>query len=89
MPTTVQTTPDPSRDTMLEDDLPQVVVPGRAAQIGDSITVLLSGDRIKVMLLEFVDPAVVEGSEIEALITAQWDCPALTDRADDSVRLPS
>jgi len=88
MPTTVQTNPDPSRDTRLENDLPQVVVPGRAAQIGDSITVRLAGDRIKVTLLGFVDPAVVDNPGIDTLLDSLPDGPNVDDLLVESTTSP-
>src|SRR5262249_960667 len=88
MPTAVQTNPDPSRDTRLENDLPQVVVPGRAAQIGGSITVRLGGDRIKVTLLGFVDPAVVDNPGIDTLFDSLRDGPNVDDLLVESTTSP-
>src|SRR5690606_12941199 len=61
------TSPDPTRDTRHENDRPPAAGTGRPARLGDSMTLTLGGDRIKVTVLEFVDPAVVDNPGLDTL----------------------
>lgn len=67
MPAKLETKPDSTRDTALENDRPRAADPERPARTGDSMTLTLGGDRIKVTLLGFVDPAVIDNPGIDAL----------------------
>jgi uncharacterized protein YjbI with pentapeptide repeats len=82
MPHGLQNSPDSTRDTKLENDLPRPMSVGDSAQIGDSITVTLGGDRIKVTLLSFIDPADVDDPQWDSLIDRFADLSDDDDRRD-------
>lgn len=58
---------DATCDSEIENDLPR---PGAAAAaaIGDAITLQTGGDRIKVTLLAFIDPATIDNPNIDRLL---------------------
>jgi uncharacterized protein YjbI with pentapeptide repeats len=68
----------------LDNDIPQVVIQGRPAQIGDSITVRLGGDRIKVTLLGLIDPAVVDNPGIDTLFDRLGDASSIDELLAES-----
>src|SRR5262245_24818289 len=80
MPRALENSPDSTRDTELENDLPRPEGVGGAAQIGDSITVTLGGDRLKVTLLCFIDPAQVDNPHMDSLFDRFRDVPDDDDR---------
>ena len=64
----VTTAADATYDTEARSDVPRSAPPASAAKIGDSITIRGNGDRIKVTLLEVVDPAVIKSRGIKSMM---------------------
>ena len=64
----VTTAADATYDTEARSDLPRSAPPSSVAEIRDSITIRGNGDRIKVTLLEVVDPAVIKSRGIKSMM---------------------
>jgi uncharacterized protein YjbI with pentapeptide repeats len=61
-------TADSTHDTESRSDVARRLPKASAAEIGDSITIVGNGDRIKVTVLGLIDPAVIKSPGIRAMM---------------------